>query len=72
MHDHVARYGGEEFAVILPDTDGAVVLEIAERMRKAVEALQLPHLGRPDAPPQVTISIGVASVAVSGEPCAKG
>ncbi len=67
MHDHVARYGGEEFAVVLPDADGAAALEIAERMRMAVETLRLPHLGRPNLPLQVTVSVGVASVIVSGE-----
>ena len=67
VHDHVARYGGEEFAVILPNADTAIAMEIAERMRVAVEALQLPHLGRSKPPLQVTISVGVASVIVLGE-----
>ena len=29
--DHVCRYGGEEFTVILPETDTAVAMQIAER-----------------------------------------
>ncbi len=34
----VARYGGDEFVVILPDTDVGAGLELAERIRAAVEA----------------------------------
>ncbi|MFO0952155.1 MAG: diguanylate cyclase [Isosphaeraceae bacterium] len=41
--DLVARFGGEEFAVLLPETDRAGALLIAERIRMAVEALQVPH-----------------------------
>ena len=41
--DLVARYGGEEFACILPATDRAGVLEVAERLRAAVAALQIEH-----------------------------
>lgn len=36
--DVVARYGGEEFAIILPNTDRAQGLPLAERFRKTVEA----------------------------------
>ncbi|MEE8157647.1 MAG: diguanylate cyclase, partial [Gammaproteobacteria bacterium] len=41
--DILARYGGEEFAVILPFTDVSGGQVVSERMRKAVEALRLPH-----------------------------
>ena len=41
--DLVARYGGEEFACILPATDREGVLEVAERLRSAVAALQIEH-----------------------------
>ncbi|MEE8527338.1 MAG: diguanylate cyclase [Gammaproteobacteria bacterium] len=41
--DILARYGGEEFAVILPFTDAHGGQVVSERMRKAVETLQLPH-----------------------------
>jgi diguanylate cyclase (GGDEF)-like protein len=60
--DHVARYGGEEFVVLLPDTDGAGARHAAERLRLAVG--QTPA-SAPDgqALPQVTISIGGASLA---------
>ncbi|MGE5518114.1 MAG: GGDEF domain-containing protein [Bacteroidota bacterium] len=62
--DILGRCGGEEFAVALPNTglDGALV--IAERLRRAVEALSLPQ---PDAPPLTfTVSIGIA-VADAGQ-----
>jgi len=57
--DLVARYGGEEFAVVVASTPLAGAPALAERMRRAVEQLQLPSAesGRP-----VTISIGVATV----------
>jgi len=53
-HDMVARYGGEEFAVILPSTGRDRALSIAERIREAVERLELVN--------PITISIGVASI----------
>jgi diguanylate cyclase (GGDEF)-like protein/PAS domain S-box-containing protein len=58
--DTVARYGGEEFAVILPETDLADGFAVAERIRRAVEALGIPHIASPVGP-VVTISVGVAA-----------
>jgi diguanylate cyclase (GGDEF)-like protein len=58
--DRVARYGGEEFAALLPATDAAGAQAIAERMRVAVEALNVPHTGA--AGGRVTISVGSATV----------
>ena len=43
--DIAARYGGEELAVILPQTDGSGAELLAERMRAAVESLQVPRVG---------------------------
>jgi diguanylate cyclase (GGDEF)-like protein/PAS domain S-box-containing protein len=57
--DLVARYGGEEFAAILPLTDADAATAVAERMRKSVEALAMPHGAVPRG--VVTISGGVAS-----------
>ncbi|MDY0964644.1 sensor domain-containing diguanylate cyclase [Massilia sp. CFBP9026] len=56
--DLPARYGGEEFAVILPDTELAGALAVAERLRHEIQALQLPHQESPSG--VVTASIGVA------------
>jgi two-component system cell cycle response regulator len=57
--DSVYRYGGEEIMVLLAEQglDGAAAT--AERMRVAVEALEIPHPG--SVPSEVvTISVGVA------------
>jgi diguanylate cyclase (GGDEF)-like protein len=58
--DLVARYGGEEFAVLLPETDAGHALQIANRVRERIEALELEHPASPLG--HVTISVGVASV----------
>ena len=58
--DLVARYGGEEFVALLPDTDEEGALQIAERLRSNVVALQIPH-AHAEAAVFVTISLGVAS-----------
>ena len=60
--DMVARFGGEEFIAVLPQANGVTALAAAERVRLAVEALQLPHADSVVAP-VVTVSLGVASVA---------
>lgn len=57
--DMIARYGGEEFVAILPDTDGAGAMEVAERLRGAVEALGVKH-EYSSAAEVVTLSLGVA------------
>jgi diguanylate cyclase (GGDEF)-like protein/PAS domain S-box-containing protein len=57
--DIVARYGGEEFALILKETDLLGARVVAERIRQAVEALQVPHLASPAG--VVTVSVGVAA-----------
>lgn len=53
----VVRLGGEEFAVLarLPDAEAAT---LAETLRAAVAALQIPHARAPDG--YLSISIGVA------------
>lgn len=59
--DIVARYGGEEFVVILPETEDKGAELLAERIRKAVEDLAIPHSASETAQ-YVTVSIGVVSV----------
>jgi diguanylate cyclase (GGDEF)-like protein len=39
--DLAARYGGEEFAVIVPETDLDGALDLAERLRKALESKEI-------------------------------
>jgi diguanylate cyclase (GGDEF)-like protein len=61
--DRIARMGGEEFAVVLPRTSLDDARLMAERMRKSVLELRIPHLGSPTGD-VVSISLGVsASVA---------
>jgi diguanylate cyclase (GGDEF)-like protein len=38
-YDLAARYGGEEFTLVLANTDAKVLVEVAERVRTAIEAL---------------------------------
>lgn len=57
--DFAGRYGGEEFAVLLPDTPVEGAYTFAERLRKAVAALQIPHDGKFL---HVTISLGVSGL----------
>ncbi len=58
-NDLAARYGGEEFAILLPDTDDAGVVAVAERIRAAIESLGIPHLGNPAG--RMTVSVGAVS-----------
>ncbi|RZA24592.1 MAG: diguanylate cyclase [Proteobacteria bacterium] len=57
--DVVARYGGEEMAVILPETSPEMGAMVAERIRKAIESLQIAH---GDHILSVTISLGLSSL----------
>jgi diguanylate cyclase (GGDEF)-like protein/PAS domain S-box-containing protein len=59
--DIAARYGGEEIAVILPSTDTPGAVAVAEKVRSAIEALQITHGGNPEGGGWVTASIGVAT-----------
>lgn len=56
--DLLARYGGEEFVCLLPDTDLAGAIGVAQLMEDGVRALVLPH---PGVDGSVTISLGVAA-----------
>jgi diguanylate cyclase (GGDEF)-like protein len=59
--DTAARYGGEELAVILPQTDASGAELLAERMRAAVQSLQVPRMGG-GGTLSVTASFGVAAM----------
>lgn len=58
-HERAYRYGGDEFVIVYRDEelDGARVA--GERLRGAVEALEIPHAGK--TPALMTISVGVAT-----------
>ncbi|PKM30837.1 MAG: diguanylate cyclase [Gammaproteobacteria bacterium HGW-Gammaproteobacteria-11] len=57
--DFAGRYGGEEFVVLLPDTELNGAAQFAERLRSAIERLQIEH---GDELLKVTISLGVAEI----------
>jgi diguanylate cyclase (GGDEF)-like protein len=57
--DLCARYGGEEIAVLLPNTDLAAAVTVAERLGAAVAQTSV-RLDDSDPLPSVTISIGIA------------
>ncbi|MGE8397740.1 MAG: GGDEF domain-containing protein [Comamonas sp.] len=56
--DTLARYGGEEFALVLPACQPAYGENVAERVRRAVEALRVPI--SPSQEIGLTVSIGGA------------
>ncbi|HZW12633.1 MAG TPA: diguanylate cyclase [Noviherbaspirillum sp.] len=55
--DEAFRYGGEEFAILLPNTDLAGAVHIAETILSRIESLAIVYEGKPIP---VTVSIGVA------------
>ena len=58
-YDLVVRYGGEEFAIVLVDTNEAEAFEIAEHIRRAVEA----HMFEEDTRSfHLSVSAGVATL----------
>lgn len=57
--DTFARYGGEEFIVLLPETALEQACEVAEQIRRAVEAMQVSIESQTIS---VTVSIGISSV----------
>lgn len=58
-NDIVARFGGEELVVVRVDRDLAAGGAVAERLRRAVAAIGIPHAASPHG--VVTVSIGVAA-----------
>jgi two-component system cell cycle response regulator len=56
--DWIARYGGDEFCVVMPDTELEDGVQVAERIRAAVEATEIWSLDQ--RPMVLTVSVGVA------------
>ena len=59
--DVVSRYGGEEFVLIMPQTSKDAAAAAADRVRKAVEEIEL---SADDPLHRVTLSVGVANYPV--------
>ena len=59
--DLAARYGGEEFVLLFGETSFDNAVRLAEMMRRAVEALELPNPRSPTSP-WITVSVGVATI----------
>jgi two-component system cell cycle response regulator len=57
-YDTIARYGGEEFAAVLPGCSSGLALQVAERLRVAVQDA--------DTDVKVTASAGVATYPYDG------
>ena len=57
--DFFGRYGGEEFVLVLPDTNRAGALKLAENLRRHIERCSFKYKHRPVA---VTISCGIAEL----------
>lgn len=55
---HVFRFGGEEFLILEKNADALGALAMAERIRSAIEALDIRHRGLPYG--KVTASLGLA------------
>lgn len=64
--DLAARYGGEEFVVLMPNTNAAGALAVAERVCERIRGLGLPH-AHSDIARHVTASIGVATMTPAPE-----
>ncbi|MGZ4979271.1 MAG: DUF484 family protein [Methylobacter sp.] len=74
-NDIFVRYGGEEFVALLSNIDEPKALEIAERVRKAIQTMVI---SVNNLPVSVTVSIGVstyvpdtASISINGEIAAR-
>lgn len=64
--DVAARYGGEELVLLMPETDAAQAMYVAEGIREAVAQLLIPH-EQSVACPVLTVSIGGATLAIGGQ-----
>jgi diguanylate cyclase (GGDEF)-like protein/PAS domain S-box-containing protein len=59
--DFIGRFGGEEFVLLLPDTDAQAAATIAERCRRTILDLRIPH-EESAVSEYLSISLGVDTV----------
>jgi len=64
-YDFLARYGGDEFVALIPETEPGDVLDLCDRIQKAVCAFKLP-VGS-DKYASVGVSLGASGYPVHGE-----
>lgn len=64
QEDILGRYGGEELLVVARGTALPGAVQVAERLRRAVDAMQVPFA---NTSLHVTVSVGVASLECCGE-----
>jgi diguanylate cyclase (GGDEF)-like protein len=57
--DMAARYGGEVFALLLPNTPLEGARHVAEKVRRKIDELQIPHRGSGSGP-HISLSMGIA------------
>jgi two-component system cell cycle response regulator len=65
--DSAYRYGGEELLAVLPEQSISGGIAFAERLRRSVENLRIPH-ERATTSPLLTLSIGVAAHSTTRAP----
>ena len=69
--DICARLAGDEFAVLLPDTEPAVALRIAERIRSTIAAKKIKVSKTPESEEMIEIvthtSLGIASAPIHAQ-----
>ena len=58
--DLVARLGGEEFVLLLPETDAAGAIAVADKVHQAIREMEIDNCASPFGC-RLTVSIGVAS-----------
>jgi diguanylate cyclase (GGDEF)-like protein/PAS domain S-box-containing protein len=59
--DLCARFGGEEFVIVLPETNQAAALNVAERCRRLLAKEAIPHC-QSEVGEQLTMSMGVGTI----------
>lgn len=62
--DLLARFGGEEFVVLAPETDLDGAVDLAERIRRSIDALRIPV---DEGELRFTVSLGVAQATASDQ-----
>jgi len=67
--DLACRYGGEEFVIVMPETDLHVAGVVAERLRRSIAGEPF-AVNKGENRIEVTISIGLSTLELKGEPVA--